>query len=148
MFRYVSKDYSDNGNDNDDSIQKRKSRFFLTISSLRLELFPTCTLEWPRSNRARITRNASSSYHVQHVMCHLVRRDSSAVKFDRVEIVFILVLSYWLNHQAMKEGRKPEYPEKTTSLRKCYILQPEDSSPKRDSNPHSSIGGRLGKQTC
>ena len=35
-----------------------------------------------------------------------------------------------------------------TSFRKCYILQPEDSSPKRDSNPRSSTGGRLGKQTC
>ena len=42
----------------------------------------------------------------------------------------------------MKEGRKPEYPEKTPGDE----LQPEDSSPKRDSNPR--IGGRLGKQTC
>ena len=51
----------------------------------------------------------------------------------------------------MKEGRKPEYPEKTPGDElhtKCHILKPEDSSPKRDSNPHSSIGGRLGKQTC
>ena len=44
----------------------------------------------------------------------------------------------------MKEGRKPEYPEKTpgNELQKCHILQPEDS------NPRSSIGGRLGKQRC
>ena len=50
----------------------------------------------------------------------------------------------------MKEGRKPEYPEKTlaTSFRKCHILKPEDSSPNRDSNPHNSIDDRLGKQTC
>ena len=49
----------------------------------------------------------------------------------------------------MKEGRKPEYPEKTlvTSFRKCHILKPKDSSPKRDSNPRNSIGSRLGKQT-
>ena len=33
-----------------------------------------------------------------HVTCHLVRRDSSAVKFDRVEIAFIGALFYWLNH--------------------------------------------------
>ena len=48
----------------------------------------------------------------------------------------------------MKEGRKPEYPRKplTKSFRKCHILKPENSSPKPDSNPHSSIGGRLGKQ--
>ena len=37
----------------------------------------------------------------------------------------------------MKEGRKPEYPKKTPGdeLQKCHILQPEDISPKRDSNP-------------
>ena len=35
-----------------------------------------------------------------------------------------------------------------TSFGKCHVLKPEDSSPKRDLNPHSSIGGRLGKQTC
>ena len=35
------------------------------------------------------------------------------MKFDRVEIAFILGLFYWLNHLPMKEGKKPEYPEKT-----------------------------------
>ena len=34
----------------------------------------------------------------------------------------------------------------TTSVRKCHILNPVSLSPSRDSNPHSSIGGRLGKQ--
>ena len=47
----------------------------------------------------------------------------------------------------MKEGRKPEYPEKTPhdELRKM----PHIYSPSRDSNPHSSTGGRrlLRKQT-
>ena len=33
-----------------------------------------------------------------HVTCHLVRRDSSAIKFGRVEIAFSWVLFYWLNH--------------------------------------------------
>ena len=48
----------------------------------------------------------------------------------------------------MKEGRKPEYPEKPCDdeLRKCHILKPENSCPNRDSNPYSSIGGWLGKQ--
>ena len=46
----------------------------------------------------------------------------------------------------MKEGRKPEYPEKTPGDELQEM--PEISSPKRDSNPHSSIVGRLGKQTC
>ena len=43
----------------------------------------------------------------------MVRRDSSAIKFDRVEIAFILALFCWLNHEQMKDGRKPEYPEET-----------------------------------
>ena len=34
-----------------------------------------------------------------HVTCHLVRRDSSAIKFDRVEIAFIWALFYCLNHE-------------------------------------------------
>ena len=76
-------------------IQRRSLRFF-TISSLRRELSPTRTLKWPRHNPVQITyNNTSSAYHVQHV-CHLVRRDGSAIKFDRVEIAFILALLYWL----------------------------------------------------
>ena len=35
------------------------------------------------------------------------------MKFDRVEIAFILVLLYWLNHYSMKVGRKPECSDKT-----------------------------------
>ena len=46
----------------------------------------------------------------------------------------------------MKERKKPEYPEKTPGNE--FQKMPEDSSPKRDSNPHKSIGGRLGKQPC
>ena len=42
----------------------------------------------------------------------MVRRESSTMKLDRVEIAFVLALLYWLNHQPMKVGRKPEYPEK------------------------------------
>ena len=42
----------------------------------------------------------------------------------------------------MKEGKKPEYLEKTPDdeLKKCQKLKPENSSPNWDSNPHSSIG--------
>ena len=44
----------------------------------------------------KITCDTSSAYHVQRVVFHLVRRDSSASKFDRVEIAFILALLYRL----------------------------------------------------
>ena len=33
--------------------------------------------------------NPTGAYHVQHVVCQAVRKDSSATKFDRVEIAFI-----------------------------------------------------------
>ena len=44
-------------------------------------------------------------------------------------------------------GRSTRRKPLATSFRKCHILKPEDSTSKRDSNPHISIGGRLGKQT-
>ena len=48
----------------------------------------------------------------------------------------------------MKEGRIPEYPEETVDdeLQKMPH-KARNSSPNQDSNPHSSIGGRQGKQT-
>ena len=47
------------------------------------------------------------------VTCHLVRRDSSAIKCDRIEIAFIWAYFVGWIIKPMKEGRKPEYPEKT-----------------------------------
>ena len=78
---------------------------------------------------AQVPRAQSCANHVQHieqpsratchVTCHVVGRDSSAIKFGRVYIAFILAEPF------------TEY-----------------SSNKRDSNPHNSISGGLGKQTC
>ena len=38
----------------------------------------------PGRNCVQITCNTTNAYHVQRVTCHVVRRDSSAIKFDRV----------------------------------------------------------------
>ena len=57
---------------------------------------PTHTLKWPERNRVQITCNTLGAYRVQHVVYHVVRRDSLAVKFDRVEIAFSLALFYCL----------------------------------------------------
>ena len=99
----------------------------------------------------QIMCNMSNAYHVQPAVCHLVRTNSSAIKFDRVVIAFIWALFYWLKpiNRWRRGGnwstwRKPL----TTSVRKCHILKPGNSSPKWDLNPHSSIDGRLGKQMC
>ena len=56
----------------------------------------------------QVARAQPCANHVQHierlsratcrVTCLVVQRDSSAIKFDRAEITFILALSYWPNH--------------------------------------------------
>ena len=93
LFEYNN----NNNNNNNNRIQRRYSRF-LTISSQCRELSPTRTLKWPGRNHVQITCNTSNAYHMQVSCTHLVRRDSSAIKFDRIEIAFIWALFYWLNH--------------------------------------------------
>ena len=66
------------------------------------------TMRTVSNTYAQVARAQSCANHVQHierlsratcVTCHSVRRDSSATKFDRVEIAFFfLVLFNWLNH--------------------------------------------------
>ena len=85
-----------------------------------------------------------------NMSCHMVWRDSSAIKFDRVEIAFILVLLHWWKQFTDEGGEETRVPRETLmmSFRKCPSLKPENASPNQDPNPHSSTGGRLGKQTC
>ena len=47
----------------------------------------------------------------------------------------------------MKEGRKPEHPEKTPGDELQKIAHTKARRLKH-TNPHNSFGGRLGKQTC
>ena len=76
-------------NDNNNLTERHKSSNF-TISSLRCELSQTRTLKRPGRSRVQITLNTPSAYHVEHVVCHVVRKKSSAIKFSRVVIAFIL----------------------------------------------------------
>ena len=78
---------NNSNNDDNNRIQRCNLRFF-TISSLRCELSPNTYTQvaW-----AQLCAN-----HLEHiecltccVMCHMVWRDSSAIKFNRVEIAFI-----------------------------------------------------------
>ena len=41
---------------------------------------------------AQVARAQSCANHEQHVVCHVVRRDSKANKFDRIKIAFIFAL--------------------------------------------------------
>ena len=57
---------------------------------------------------------------MQHVMFHMAQRDSTASKFDRVEVVCVFALFHWHRPLTLKEGawgegrgRKAEYLEET-----------------------------------
>ena len=84
-------DDDDDDDDDNNRIQRHKSRFFNDL------------LTAPRTasnTYAQVARAQSCANHVQHnerlsrttdrVTCLVVRRDSSTVKFDRVEIAFYL----------------------------------------------------------
>ena len=72
---------NNNNNNNSNRVQMCNLKFF-TVSSLHRKLSPARTLKWPRRNRVqRIERLSRATCHVT---CQMVRRDSSAIKFDRV----------------------------------------------------------------
>ena len=95
-------------------IQRRYSRFF-TVSSQCRELSPTRTLKWPRRSRVQITCNTSSAYLVQHVLLRAAWYEGTAQLSSLTELKLHLFELYFVGWiiKPMKEGRKPEYPEKT-----------------------------------
>ena len=54
----------------------------------------------------QIMCNASSAYHMQHVVCHMVQRDSSATKFDKVDVTLILALFFIGGNHLTDEGEE------------------------------------------
>ena len=49
------------------------------LIALHRELSPTRTPKWPGRDRVQIAYKASDVDHVQHAVCHMVERDSSAL---------------------------------------------------------------------
>ena len=97
----------------------RDSRF-LTISSLHRKLSPTRTLKWPGHSHVQITCNTSSVFHMQHVMYPEVRRDSSAIKFDRVEIAFFFFFAFVLLAEPLNRWRREENRVPRENPRRWY----------------------------
>ena len=87
-------------------IQMRKSRFFFFYHLLTAPRTVSNTY-------AQVARAQSCANHVQHIQrlpratcratCHVVRKDSSAIKFDRAEIAFI---SAWLHHSLISHDTR------------------------------------------
>ena len=109
---------------------------------------------WPKRNCVQITCNTSSACHVQRVVLHATWYEGTAQLLSLKEFkshLFKLYVTGWTMNRWRRKGnwstqRKPL----ATSFRKCHILKAWrfHPQPKRDSNPHNSIGGRLGKQMC
>ena len=138
-------------NNNNNRIQRCNSRFF-TISSLRCEPSQTHMLKWPGRIRMQITCNKSSTYYMQHVVLHGTWYNGTAQLWNSTESklhLFELYFIGWTINRWRRGGNQSTRSKPlAASSRKCHILKPDDSSPKRDSNPHNSIGGRLGKRMC
>ena len=66
---------------------------------------------------------------------------------NRIYFSFVL-LSETINRWTRKGNRSTLRKPLTTNFSKYHILKTDNPSPKRDSNPYPSVGGRLGKQTC
>ena len=94
---------------------------------------------WPKSNRVQITRDTSEAHRVQHVLCHVVRRDSSPIHFGRVNVAFNLSFVWMKDGRKtainfgrvniafifsvvwMKDAKKPEYLEKPSHVHRDII---------------------------
>ena len=68
-------------------------------------------LKWPGCTHVQITCSTSGSYHVQHAMSYVVRIDSTAVYFYRIEMTVILALFRWLKHLTDDGGEETRVPE-------------------------------------
>ena len=71
----------DDGNDDSNHIERCNLRFLQS---------PHCAANCLQHNHLQITCDTSTAYYVQYASCHLVQRDSLAIKVERVETAFIL----------------------------------------------------------
>ena len=138
-------DGDDDDDDDDDRFKRRTSRFLQSPLC-----FAGCLQNVRSSGQGAIMCNTSSAYHAQYAVCHVTRRDSSAqLEKSRNRIYFSFIFLAETTDRSRRGGNRSTWRKPmTTSFKECHMLKPENSSPNRDSNPHSRIGGRLGKQTC
>ena len=82
----------------------------------------------------------SHATHQAVIMCNMpcASRDSSAIKFDRVQITFIWDLFDWLKPLSGEGGNAIRVPREKTpvmSLRKCHFLNPSKFKPQQRFEP-------------
>ena len=89
-----------------------------------------------RCNRVQIMCNTSSTYHMQHDVCHMVWGTAHLLSLTELKLHLFQHCFIGWNHYPMKKDRKPEFLEKT----------PDDQLQK-DSNVHVLKGWMLTTDT-
>ena len=114
-----------NDNDNNDSTERRNFGFLQS---------PHCSANCLQ--HAQVARAQSCANHVQHIERMWYKRTAQLTVFKSQFI------------SLAREGREETKKIPEDELQKRPHTKARNSSPNRDSNPHSGIGDRLGKQTC
>ena len=141
---------NNNNNDNNNCIERHHSRFLQS---------PHCAancFQHVHSNGPGAVECKSCATHRALITCNMWcamwYKGTAQLWINLTELkshLFWLYFIGWTIHQWRRGGNRSIWRKPPMmSLKKCHILKPDNSSPKQDSNPHSSIGGRLGKQTC
>ena len=138
----INNNGDNDGNNDDNCIEWRNSR---------LSFSPHCAancLRHIRSNSQGAIVCKLRATHRALITCTLscaTFNERTAQLLRLTELKLHLFELYFIGlNGSMKEERKAEYPEKTP----YDELQKMPHTKSRDSNPHSSIGGKLGKRTC
>ena len=101
------------GWNNNDRIERRSSRLLnlLTVPRAVSNMY------------TQVARAQLSANHVQHVVCHMVWRDSSAIKFVRVEVAIILAFLLAETIKRWRRGGKQnlEKIQTPTKTRTCTL---------------------------
>ena len=98
---------------NNNHIQRRNSTYFLQSPHCAAICLQHVLSSGQHAIVSKSRATHPSGYHMQHVMCHVVSRVSSAIKFDKVGIACILAVFYclfvgWLTspqHASVSQGR-------------------------------------------
>ena len=148
----------DNKNNNNDNNNDDNSNNRIEGHNLRCLQSPHCAtncLQHVRSSGPGAIMCKSRATHQALITCNLqcttwyegAAQLLISQNWNHIYFSFILLaetINRWRRGGNWGTQRKPL----TMSFRKCCILMIENSSPKRDLNPHSSIHGRLGKHMC
>ena len=129
----------------------------ITWKGASRDFYNLLTAPWTVFNMyAQVAKVQSCATHWVLIMCNMLCAmwyEGTAQLLSLTELKSHFFLTFILLTETItrwRRGRNYGTRRKslTMSFRKCHILKLKNSSPNWDLNLHSSIGGRLGKQTC